>query len=77
MKDELPSNYKQQPGETDEDKSKEDKKEGDTPIKEEEATPTTEGLVKTAAAAALVSAAVKAKVSIVVCLLLISHAHFM
>lgn len=60
MKDELPSNYKQQAGEGDQDKSKDKKDDDATPTKEED-TPTSEGLVKTAAAAALVSAAVKAK----------------
>lgn len=60
MKDELPSNFKQQSGDADDDKDV--TKDDVTPTKED--TPTAEGLVKTAAAAALVSAAVKAKVSV-------------
>ena len=66
MKDELPGNFKQQQKQPVGDgEAKEDKKDATTPTKEAEDTPSAEGLVKTAAAAALVSAAVKAKVSIV------------
>lgn len=69
MKDELPSNFKQQQptedGIDDKAEVKEDKKDDGTPTKEGEDTPSAESLVKTAAAAALVSAAVKAKVSTV------------
>ena len=73
MKDELPSNFKHQPGDAD-DKTKEDKKDDATPTNDGEDTPTAEGLVKTAAAAALVSAAVKAKVSVVICYV-VNHTH--
>lgn len=68
MKDELPSNFnKQQSGDATGDNEGKDDATSTKETKEGEDTPSAEGLVKTAAAAALVSAAVKAKVGIVVC----------
>jgi len=69
MKDELPSNFKQQSGDADDKKdvTKDEVTKGDATPSKEEDTPTAEGLVKTAAAAALVSAAVKAKVMLLCC----------